>query len=73
MKKLIITLTVFAAFSFSVFADSQAENMPTFAGGYDKQNPTPGFTYKPASEHTAKANRELKGIKKLLKNNKEKT
>ena len=45
-------------FSFSVFADSHEKNMPTFADGHDKGMPTAEFTAKPASKHTAKANRE---------------
>ena len=58
MKKTIIALSVLAVLSFGVFADEHYKNMPTFADGYDKQDPTPGFSAKPASEHTAKANRE---------------
>ncbi|MBW1969331.1 MAG: MBL fold metallo-hydrolase [Deltaproteobacteria bacterium] len=58
MKKTIIALSVLTVLSFSVFADEHYKNMPTFADGYDKQDPTPGFTAKPASEHTVRANRE---------------
>ncbi len=43
---------------FSVFADGHEKNMPTFADGHDKYEPTAGFSAKPATEHTAKANRE---------------
>jgi alkyl sulfatase BDS1-like metallo-beta-lactamase superfamily hydrolase len=37
---------------------AQEKNVPTFAHGHDKDEATPGFTFKPASEHTAKANRD---------------
>ena len=37
---------------------AQEKNMPTFADGHDKDAPAAGFTFKPASKHTAKANRE---------------
>ena len=58
MKKLIIALSIFIGLFIGVFAIGQEKNMPTFADGYDKQDPTPGFTAKPASEHTVRANRE---------------
>ncbi len=44
--------------SLSALADSHEKNMPTFADGHDKDSPTPEFSAKPASEHTARANRE---------------
>jgi len=59
MKKTIIALSVLASLSFGIFADGQDKNMPTFADGHDKDMPTAEFSAKPASEHTAKANREL--------------
>ena len=59
MKKTMIALICFVGFSFSAFADEHYKNMPTYADGHDKDNPTAEFTAKPASEHTAKANREL--------------
>jgi alkyl sulfatase BDS1-like metallo-beta-lactamase superfamily hydrolase len=52
-------LLLLLALSFSVFAEGQDKNMPTFADGHDKYMPTAEFSAKPASEHTAKANREL--------------
>jgi alkyl sulfatase BDS1-like metallo-beta-lactamase superfamily hydrolase len=63
MKRTIIALPLIAALSFGVllefsFADEHYKNMPTFADGHDKDDPTTGFTAKPASKHTAKANRE---------------
>ena len=47
-----------ASLPFSVLAESHETNMPTFADGHDKDDPTAGFSAKPATEHTAKANRE---------------
>ena len=47
-----------ASLSFSVFADNHEKNMPTFADGHDNYMPTAEFSAKPASKHTAKANRE---------------
>ena len=44
--------------SLSAVADSHEKNMPTFADGHDEDSPTPDFSAKPASEHTAKVNRE---------------
>ena len=59
MKKLIIALTVFAAFSFSAFAEEYYKNMPTYADGHNipvpyEDIPIADFTYKPASKHTVR-------------------
>ena len=58
MRKTIITLPFIAGLSFGVLAADYYENMPTFADGHNKDMPAAEFTYKPASKHTAKANRE---------------
>ena len=64
MKKTIIAFSFIAGLSFGVFAaDEYYKNMPTYADGHNipapyEDIPTADFSYKPASKHTAKANRE---------------
>ena len=60
MKKVLspFLMPAIATLLFIAHADGQEKNMPTFADGHDKHAPTAGFSAKPASEHTAKANRE---------------
>jgi alkyl sulfatase BDS1-like metallo-beta-lactamase superfamily hydrolase len=55
---LLLLCLFLASLSFSAFANSHEKNMPTFADGHNKDMPAAEFTYKPASKHTAKANRE---------------
>ncbi len=49
---------ILASLPFSAFADSHEKYMPTFSDGHDKDDPTAKFSAKPASEYTARANRE---------------
>ena len=58
MKKISFALPVIAGLSLGAFAADDQLNMPTFADGHNKDMPAAEFTYKPASKHTAKANRE---------------
>ena len=60
MKKVLFPFLIpaIASLLFTAHADGQDRNTPSFADGHDKHAPTVGFSAKPASDHTAKANRE---------------
>jgi len=58
MKIRLLLCLLLIILPISVFADNHEKNVPTFADGRDKDDPTAGFSAKPATEHTVNANRE---------------
>jgi alkyl sulfatase BDS1-like metallo-beta-lactamase superfamily hydrolase len=59
MIKTVFTTLLFSGLSFGALAENLDKNMPSFADGHDKETPIAEFTFKPATEHTARANREM--------------